>query len=157
MPTYTKPVVELITLDILSTLATITKANGYYNDIGTIERHNRLGNVPADLKCIVFQEDPTEVQEPALMHKEWNQPYSLVVFVIEPDQSTRPVDMRINLIRADIEMALVTGTSYTRGGYAIDTVIHAPEMFDDAKGQLSGIVLHCEVHYRTTFDNPSAQ
>ena len=75
----------------------------------------------------------------------------LIAYVIASDSETAALYTRLNEVRGDLEKALMADP--TRGGYAIDTVIRAPERFQfDAA--VTGIVVACEVLYRTRIDDP---
>jgi hypothetical protein len=167
MPTYTKPIDELVAIDISQTVAEITLENGYAIDVTSVEtlgqadaiqRQNRLGAKPIDKVAVLVQdeEETIALADCALGHEEWWQPFEIWYFAINPDGSTNPIDLRLNLAKAEITKALITDTarndvpSWARSGYAQQTVARAPGYIyqDD---QLIGVCINVAVHIRTLY------
>jgi hypothetical protein len=174
MSTFSKPIDELVAIDISQTVAEITRDNDYHIDVSSIEmvgqidaieRQNRLGAKPIDQKAILIQgeEEPIALENCALGHEEWWQPFEIWYFAINPDNSSNPIDLRLNLAKADITSALITDAprnppapataglpSWARGGFAQQTIARAPGYIyqDD---QLVGIAINVAVHIRTLY------
>lgn len=145
------PVIELITQNVVDTLAGVRVASGYHVDL-IAERRVRSGNRERDGLAVVLQGDPEKVDDAPEGRVAWRQRYAVVCYVVESETSTRPIDQRINLTRSDVEKALMV--DFTRGGNAYDTVIQEPELFDDPEGRWDGVVVYFDVLYRTTHDDP---
>lgn len=152
------PVVEHIAQDIKAAINEIDTTDGYSMNFECV-RPTRAGfedeAAPRDGICVLIQGDPTE-DEANSAHgnspmKAWRQPWSCVAFVINDDDSTTPIDTRLNAAAADIQSKLMEDRA--RGGYALDTEIMPTVRFNEGSGA-TGIVVAVEVLYRTREDDP---
>lgn len=155
------PVIESIAEDIRSTIAGVTVANGYNQDLTAVRPTSlewRDGRSQKDGTVIIVQQDPEENEELSSAGnaglKAWDQPYALVAYVIASEASLPAIDTRINQVRSDLEKALTVDR--TRGGRAIDTIVRAPEHFDQGPGA-TGIIVVIDVLYRTPENDPYTQ
>lgn len=164
MPDALLPVKERIVLDVVSTIETITTANGLYAYTLTVERPNPCsGNASKDNGVVVVQGDPQRINDgddDANGFDEWHLPVSVVCTVFESETSQATIDTRLNIIEADVIKVLTAEGSHTRGNLAHGrgTWIHAVEQaetpFDANQGQ---IALHFFVHYRHLTGDPYSQ
>lgn len=151
MPAY--PIAELVTRNVVATLQAVTTWDGEGAAPLVVERYNTRGNAPGDLKTIVSvgaDEESDDADTPAGF-KQWRRPYDIFVHLIEPEDSEVPYDQLVDVVRADIEKALMADV--TRGGYAVNTEIRAPQFIPN-ETDISGIVVRCEILYRTKEDDP---
>jgi len=155
------PVIEAIAADILSVVNTVTTANGYNQNLaGTrpTSREWRDGRAQSDGTVIVVQQGSDEDEDASAAGNvgmtAWYERFALVAYVIDSDTETTPMDTRTNQVRADLEKALTEDR--TRGGRALDTIVRAPEFFDQGPGA-TGIVVVIDVRYRTDEDDPYTQ
>jgi hypothetical protein len=167
MPTYSKPIVELVAIDISQAVAEVELDNGYHVDVDSvevvgqvnaIERQNRLGAKPIDEKAILIQVEPEQIplDQAALGHEEVWQPFEIWYFALNSDKSSNPIDLRLNMANADILKVLTTDDarndfpSWARSGYAQQTVARAPGyLYQD--DQLVGICVNVACHIRTLY------
>jgi len=156
-----EPLVEDIAEDIRSTIATITIANGYKQDLLPLRPTSndwRTGTPQINGRVIIVQEDPDEDEATSTGGNSgllgWIQPFALVCYVLASDKEETPIDTRTNRVRADLEKALTNGeASRTRGGRAIDTFVGPPQAFDANAGS-TGIIVLIIVRYRTKDNDP---
>lgn len=147
------PVVELITRDIVRTLAGVTTGAAYANDLH-VERYVRGGNRTRDRLVIIHQDSPSRAEGAPQGWLRWLQPYLIECRIVEYEGSTVAIDERINSIRADVEKAL--RVDITRGNIANDTDIGDPIIVEDPEGQYAGIIVQIVVQYDTLENNPYA-
>ncbi|HOK96844.1 MAG TPA: hypothetical protein PK052_06835 [Anaerohalosphaeraceae bacterium] len=151
-----EPIIEQIAEDIKATVAGITIANGYHQDLTPIRpRRNDFADVcPSDGIVLIWQEDddPSETAPP--MAEEFFQEFMLIALVIDSDAATDSIDTRLNRVKSDLRKALQEDV--TRSGLAINTVPGPSRKFDDGSG-FSGIAVTFVVHYRTQYNDPYTQ
>lgn len=150
----TKPVIENIADNVLDTINGITIANGYNYNLSAVRKRRIDFEDEAwdDLSCLILQTKVNELDS-GYSTKEWEQFFEVFVFAQDPDDSDISIDTKLNQIRSDIEKAIMTDT--TRGGFAIDTMIHGA-VFDDDNGY-SAVAVSFSVHYRVNELNPYTQ
>ena len=144
-----EPILTRITRDLVETLEEVRVEAGRALDV---EPRRRKGHRPRDLLVIVSQGSPERVDDPAVEHEEWWQPYDLDCFVMSSENDEGPIDYRINEVRSRIEKALMADPY--RDGLAIQTEILDPDLWDEVNGAASGITVRCRVHYRTLDSDP---
>lgn len=144
---------ENILAHIKTTLEGITEANGYNNDIASVQRWMQRGNILKSVPCIVIsagQEDKRPEPNP-LMSCRITVYLELYLRQNETDQT--PTDSLINSLLGDIEKALML--DYTRGGNSLDTNIRAIIPFETQEGQVNaGAVIEIEVLYQHQQNDP---
>ena len=146
------PVNELIARDILATVNTVTIANGYNYDL-TVQRHSKAGDKRDHLNTIITQDDTREASEPEVYFtKEWIATYMIGVYIMPLDNDTTPIDTYVNIIRADVEKALMV--DIYRSGNALNTTIRAPKQITDEGLEYDIIVINVDVNYRTLENDP---
>lgn len=154
------PIIEQIVDYVVKSLASISVTNDYRNDVTKVERPNpALGNTLMDRRLVVFQGNPSRPDDEPLGHDEWLMPLSIVCQVVESENSTTPIDKRLNTLRADVEKRLVAdNTARTCGGLAIDTTIAEPEYAPISPAAHEGeVCVNAIIHFRTAEDDPYTQ
>jgi hypothetical protein len=144
-----KPIVDLITDNLLTTLQGVTTVAGYHYTL-TVAHHDKIeGDAPADKLCILYRGDTeSELDEAPQGCQQWRQAYSLVCYAFATQASPDAPDEKASTIGADVCKALQV--DYTRGGYAFDTIIDVPELL--AGG--NGIIINFACRYQTRFSDP---
>lgn len=144
---------ESILENLKTTLETISTANGYHNDIASVQRWRQSGNSLLNVPCIVINAGPEE--------KEPNpNPFTTCRFTVYLDVWMRqdagdlePTDALLNSLLGDIEKALMV--DYTRGGFAKDTNIKSNVLFETLEGQpQAGIIIELEIIYQHKQNDP---
>lgn len=145
------PILEQIAENVEATLRGIRLAAGYNTD-ALVERRLRHGNKIRDNLLVIHQDDPPKQDGPPQQAMEWLQPFQIMCYCIESEDSTIPIDRRLNLIEADVEKAMMV--DYTRGGLAVDTIPRVKAYFTDTDTGAEGIIYQFDVQYRTAYGDP---
>ena len=156
------PVIERIVKDLTDTLEGVTTAAGANQSLIVERPKPALGNRTRDSLAVLVTGNPVKIDGegddgPAYGHDEWLQPFSIVVTVVESESSDASVDRRLNIIRCDVEKAVME--DHTRGGLAIDTRVMAPHIVEQEKlnANVGEIWINILVHYRTLEGDPYSQ
>ena len=150
------PVNERITQDIVDTLKTIRKVNGYANDV-TVERIKKGGNAPlaGQSLAVVRQGSPIRVPEESIGQDWWEQPYFIDCYINPAEDLTEPPDKAMNIFRADVEKALTyQEASLNRGGLAQETIIKSPGYFVMPSSGRFVVQVNIAVRFATEKNNP---
>jgi hypothetical protein len=144
---------ENILANIKTTLDTITIANGYDNDIASVQRWMQRGNSLRLIPCIIItagQED--KVPEPNPMMT-CHLTVFLFIYLRQEETDVNPTDQLINSVIGDVEKALVIDN--TRGGNARNTNIRSVMPFETSEGQVNvGAVIELDVNYQHLQSDP---
>lgn len=145
---------ELILDNIKDTLAEISIANGYNNDIANVQRWKQHGNSLKDVPCIIIsagreEKDPTPYPQTTA---------KLTIFIDiwtrQDDEDSSDTDTLLDSLLLDIEKALMA--DYTRGGYAENTDIRGITPFETIEGQPHcGIMIELEIVYKHKQTDPA--
>lgn len=154
------PVVELITQNVEASLRGVRKSAGYNVDL-IVERELQYGNARRNNLAVLMQVE-TERQDQLTTPENriaWMQRYWVECHVVEPEGSAVPVDQRINVIRADVEKAIMVDfrrgtTTGAIAGAVVDTYIRDPIQVLDEQGRWEGVIVVFDVHYRTKYEDP---
>ena len=148
---------EKIMQNIETTMNEISKANGYSNDIASVQRWRQGGNPRTDVPCIVINCGPEE-KEPV------PNPLTTCMLTVNIDVWIRhdeddvpgSTDAILNSLLGDVEKALMV--DITRGGYAVDTVSerNIPFAMDEGAPH-AGITMDVGIHYRHKITDPETQ
>lgn len=161
-PTDT-PVLERITQNIIDTLATIMKENGYSVDAKVKKINPGVGDSTFDGQILVALGDLKIEGDRPETSNQFRQEFLICCDVKLSELAGDPDLERLRTLRrAEIEWALTTEAfssgdrpNQTRGGLAEDTIltgITLPAI--DPSSHETFAVLHFEVLYRTQFNNP---
>lgn len=146
---------ENILENIKTTLETISIANGYANNIASVQRWKQGGNSKRQIPTLIINAGPEDKEQ---------EPNPLVTcrFLVNidiwtrHDEATQPgsTDTYLNSLLGDIEKALMV--DHTRGGNAQDTNISGNVPFETVEGQpFAGIIINVEILYRHKITDPS--
>jgi hypothetical protein len=152
----TYPVAEMISLDVIETLAKVKLAGDYHVDL-SVERRRRPFNQPRHMLAVLHEGDdePAGDDESSLGDKYWVRPYGVQIFVFGSELDSEDLYHQVlNMARADVHKALMQDV--TRGGWAWNTEIGAPQEFD-APGDAGGVIVYFDVHYRHKETDPYAR
>lgn len=144
---------ESILENLRTTLAGITVANGYHNDIASAQRWRQSGNSLLNVPCIVINAGPEEKEPTPNPFTTCRFTIYLDVWMRQDQSDPQPTDALLNSLLGDIEKALMV--DYTRGGYAKDTNMKSNVLFETLEGQpQAGIVIELEIIYQHKQDDP---
>ncbi len=145
---------EKIVKNLKTTLEGITTANGYNNEVGSVQRWDKRGNETAqqNITIVIYPGPETKLPQPNPLFS-CRLPLMLEVWVIQDEDDTLSTDERLNSILGDIEKALMVDIK--RGGNAEDTDINGNEQFLTIEGQPNaGLTVDIEVKYRHKQTDP---
>lgn len=148
-----KTIEEIITADIETRLRAMTQVNGYSKNY-KVQRRRRIGN-DADNYAIVLIDGSKRLHElQSLGRDRWIKEYQVRIPLMSGDDATATAegDVRSRFL-ADVVTALQS--TYTRGGYALDTRVTQSDPIDDT--DMAGELIAVEVHFWTSKDDPYSQ
>ena len=144
---------EQILENIKSTLETIRIANGYANDIASVQRWLQKGNIFRLIPCVIINAGPEEIEQTPNPLVTCRFTVYLDVFIRQEETDTISTDALLNSLLGDIEKALMV--DYTRGGFAENTNIKSNMTFEAVEGQPNaGIVVELEIIYQHLITDP---
>jgi hypothetical protein len=144
---------ESILENLRTVLSGITVANGYHNDIASVQRWRQSGNSLLNVPCIVINAGPEEKNPAPNPFTTCRFTVYLDVWMRQDAADLQPTDALLNSLLGDIEKALMV--DYTRGGFAKDTNIKSNVLFETLEGQpQAGIVIDLEIIYQHKQDDP---
>jgi hypothetical protein len=156
------PVIERIVSSIIGRIANVTTDNGYNVTLNPV-RQKKLGVITlSDGDALLNQADPLPDQE---MTTEGNprlvalvQPFHLVIICKPSDTSDRPIDQFLNIAVADVTKALqipeTPGDDWRSfGGLSYNAAFEPSQEFP-SDGKMTGVVVICNVSYRTPENDP---
>ena len=156
------PIIEQIALKIVELLEGITIANGFRQDL-TIKRPKRI-HLESDLAAdntVMVQQDASERMADDQDSEDiyWKQTFALDVYLIDSDDATTSLDIRINNVRSDIEKKLCAAANIYLGGLAEIIYPEGSERFNafGEDASFAGITLNYSVQYKTAFGDPDTQ
>jgi len=139
---------ENIVAQLKSMLSGISVANGYNNDIATVERWQQRGNSLNNTPLIVIVPgEEIKTPDPNPFYT-CHLPIALDVWICHDEADlSQSTDQIINSILGDIERCIMTDPSLA--GYALDAIFKSNTQFQGAPGQpYAGIVIILEVLYQ---------
>lgn len=144
---------ESILENLKTTLEAISIANGYHNDIASVQRWRQSGNSLLNVPCIVINAGPEEKTPEPNPFTTCRFTVYLDVWMRQDAADPQPTDSLLNSLLGDIEKALMV--DYTRGGFAKDTNIKSNVLFETLEGQpQAGIIIELEIIYQHKQDDP---
>lgn len=151
------PIIEHIEMDVEETLRGVQIAAGYGTNL-IVERSPRKIN-PRDSLAVVLTDPPAKLDgttsdaaaacEGAIF---WKLSFEVLLFITESQKSHEPINRRINIIRSDVEKAIMIDPY--RGGFAHYTRIEEPARLEDANGALAGVAVRFSVDFATRGNDP---
>jgi len=150
------PILEHIALNIEAAVNAVTEANGFNQDLSAMrpKRNDFYAEAAVDKKVVVVAGGAELTDSHWLGASQWVQEFILVAFVIDSDEATASIDIRINQVVADLRKKLAATPN--RGGYALDTNPGDYIKFSDGEG-VTGVAVAFDVLYRTKEDDPYTQ
>jgi hypothetical protein len=137
------PVIDQIRDQLLTTLATVTTDNGYNYDL-TVELQDTVnGNVPADLKVVLYRGETKETPQGGVGFQSFAQQWVVEAFSLDTSGEDH-CDERISTISADICKAVVA--DYQCNGLAQETRLDSIVISPDRSS--------CALTFTTQFDTP---
>lgn len=148
------PICEQVAQLVLAAMETI-KVSGGYGTNAIVERKLRY-NRERDGLIVLHQLDPTRRGDPEQlqMHHEWDFPFVAICYVVEPEGSLTPIDRRINIVRSDVEKAIMTAFGQTAPTSITYARMGDPATIDDPEGRWFGVAVPFTMYYRTLFNDP---
>ncbi len=145
---------ERILVDIKMTVQKVKVAHGYNNDILSVQRWDKRGNVLKDVPCVIISSGPeTKDHYPHPMFTCHLTVY-LDVWIRQDAADPQVTDSILSSLLGDIEKALML--DYTRGSYAKNTILRNNVPFESVEGQPhAGLVIEIEIIYQHRQNNPS--
>jgi len=144
---------ESILQNLKAALETILTANGYHNDIASVQRWRQSGNSLLNVPCIVINAGPEEKEPVPNPFTTCKFTVYLDVWIRQDATDLQATDSILNSLLGDIEKALAVDV--TRGGNAKDTNIKSNVLFETLEGQpQAGIVIELEIIYQHKQDDP---
>lgn len=144
---------ENILENLKTALSGVTAANGYANDIQSVQRWRQQGNSLASVPCAVINAGPEEKDPVPNPYMTCRLTVYIDVWTRQDDSDPQSTDTLLNSLLGDIEKAVML--DITRGGYAKDTNIKSNTLFETLEGQpYSGIVMEIEIVYQHKQGDP---
>ena len=149
------PIVDQIQANLFTTIQGIVAGPNSVDPQFTLTpeyEDNVEGNVPADLKVIIYRDDEEdEIEQAPVGWEQKTQNFLLVAYSYESQSASKPVEDRASVIGADICRALMVDV--TRGSLACDTRIGSPKLAQDRRA----IAIPVAVRYQHVYGNPFSQ
>ena len=145
------PLIETIAAALETAINAITTGNGF-NETLTAKRSFRetwRADRPDDKLVHIVQGDPAEGESP-VGGQTWIQPFEFNAVLLDSDDATDSIDIRINQVGSDIAKKL--RENHALGG-AQDIRIQSIEKFPEDIG-FSGVTVTAEIEYRHKQDDP---
>ena len=144
---------ESILEDLRTTLSGVTIANGYHNDIQSVQRWRQAGNSLISVPCVVINAGAEEKDMSPNPFMTCRFTVYLDVWVRQDEGDPQSTDSILNSLLGDIEKAIIGDV--TRGGNAKDTNIKSNVLFETVEGQPhAGIVVELEIIYQHKQNDP---
>ena len=148
-----EPISEQIAEKVLERLQTITTVNGYRYTLDVYRADMHRGLSPRDNRAIIFEGDD-EAEEPPQGHFQYRKRFAVLVFTLEPDDSMSPLDSRVNIVRADIEKAVMADPFWD--DLASNTFLGGARRFDPTE-ETYGCVVDFDIQYQVLDSDPYSQ
>ncbi len=144
---------ENIFQNIKSALSLISVANGFDNNIASVQQWDVNGNTLASVPTIIVNSGPEDGSDNAYPLTTCSLKVFLTLWTRIDEGSPSAPDTVLNSLLGDIKKKLKE--DITRGGNAVDTAVTSVEPFDTIEGQGEvGLVITLEVKYRHAQINP---
>lgn len=144
---------ESILENLRTTLSGVTTANGYHNDIQSVQRWRQSGNSLLNVPCVVINAGPEEKNPAPNPFMTCQLTVYLDIWTRQDAADMRATDTILNSLLGDIEKAIMQ--DITRGGFAKDTNIKSNVLFETLEGQPhAGVVMELEIIYQHRQDDP---
>ena len=115
---------ESILENLRTTLSGVTTANGYHNDIQSVQRWRQSGNSLFSVPCIVINAGPEEKNPAPNPFMTCRLTVYLDIWTRQDAADMQATDTILNSLLGDIEKVIMQDIA--RGGFAKDTNIKSP-------------------------------
>jgi len=147
---------EKVFLNLVTTLSGILVANGYENNITSVQRWDMNGNNKANVPAIIINSGPEKNDD----DRAYNLTHCVLTIFLElwvrqneTESAAIPTDKLLNSLLGDVKKALAVDV--TRGGVAVDTEVTDIETFETIEGQQhAGLIITTEIEYRHKQTDP---
>ena len=144
---------ENIFQNVKSALSLISVANGFDNNIASVQQWDVNGNTLASTPTIIVNSGPEDGSDNAYPLTTCSLKIFLTLWTRIDEGSGSAPDTVLNSLLGDIKRKLKE--DITRGGNAVDTAVTSVEPFDTIEGQGEvGLVITLEIKYRHAQNNP---
>lgn len=144
---------ENIFQNLKSVLSLISVANGFDNNVASVQQWDINGNSLASVPVIIINSGPEDGSDNAYPLTTCTLKIFLTLWTRIDEGSSYAPDTVLNSLLGDIKRKLKE--DMTRGGNAVDTAVISVEPFDTVEGQGEvGLVITIEVRYRHAQTNP---
>lgn len=147
---------ENILSDIEETLKGISKERGYNNTFapGAVQRYIVNGNRKSVFPCAIITAGPEDSSPGPDPYYTNHFTVGIEMFTAQEETDLTPTDKILNSLRADILKALMA--TYTRGGYARETILKSSTPIIEVEGQpYAGLILELDIVYLQSFNDPA--
>jgi hypothetical protein len=146
---------ENILANLKTVLSTISIANGYDNNIASVQRYLMHGNPLVNVPAIIITAGPERKAPNPNPLQTCHMTVFLEIWVTQAQSDTTPTDTVINSIYGDIEKAVMVDV--TRGGNAIDNLVVGAVPFETIEGQpYAGLIIELDVEYQHNQNDPES-
>lgn len=150
-------IIETITANIATELAKID-GTGTWNQALTVIRPTEKQAMQdvgwADMTALIYKAE-SELVNLECGLEIWDQTFRILVYVANGELSTAVIDIRKDLVAADIHKKLKEDTKRGLSAYCWGTEVGKKEPFHDP-GKTSGIAIPIKVRYAHPIGNPYA-
>ncbi|MBI5147765.1 MAG: hypothetical protein HZA37_01275 [Parcubacteria group bacterium] len=144
---------EDIFQNVKTALQAITQANGFDNNMGSIQQWDPNGNAYGAMPMVIINSGPESDVDDAFPLTTCRLTIFLTLWTRIDEGSSTPADTVLNSLLGDIKKKLKEDIA--RGGKAVDTKIGEIEPFDVIQGQGEvGLIITIEVLYRHSQTDP---
>lgn len=126
---------ELIMRNIVTTLSSITTANGYANQMQSVQRFRQDGQQLTEVPMAVLVDggDDVEQERPIELTSRMLTVHVVLIHRQDTAVDTRSASEVMNSLIADVQK--VMQVDHTRGGYAVNTIEQGVSEMDVEEGQ----------------------
>jgi hypothetical protein len=144
---------EKILDNIKATLDSVLVANGYDNDLSSVQRWKQNGNDLKDIPAVIVKAGPENTVDNKFPLTTCKMTVFLDLWIRENEDAANDTDEKLNSLLGDIKKALKV--DITRGGFAVDTFIGSILPFEIVEGEPhAGLIIETEIHYRHRQTDP---
>jgi len=138
---------EKIFQNIESVLNTIHVANGYENDIASVQRWRQNGNSLKDVPAVIISAGIERNEDKPFPLTTCNLTVFLDLWIREQESSTEGTEILLNSLLGDVKKALKLDIK--RAGNAVDTNFGDTLPFETTEGEPhSGLIIQVLIKYR---------
>lgn len=149
---------QILRTKVVPALQTITRANGYRNDLRNVQRFNQRGNEYSQLPCIVVHEGDDEPDDGplagALSLTTRKLRVHLEVVGHHAETDGRSSEEVVNALRADVEKAVMADRRWDNLAIETSPIRWSPIFVEPGQPDLTTYG-DCTITYRHRHDDPA--